>query len=272
MSESEAITDKLGEATVRRYLDRDHDALFVRADFGPLFAAYMDHVRRWENVPDGLALAFMRQGLGAATLHLSCRPRGESVGWTINIHQPATNVFLTGDTVDRTVTGRIFTENVKPSETSRMYVQTSRAEKGAVQSAVEVTGLDVLDIFEQYYRRSEQTPARFFEITEEEFLMILGLPEVESDWVEALTREDALGLAERELDLLGETKYRFECGCSSEKILGVVRSLFGKDPDDLFRGDEGVEIFCPRCGRRWWVNRTEFDGDQEAPEFESEGE
>jgi hypothetical protein len=250
--------DRVGEATVRRFIDREHDVLVTVGDFGPLFDAYLEHVRRWESTPDGLAQTIMRQGLGAAVLHLSGRPRGELVGWTIHLNQPPTNVFLAGDSGELTVTGRVFTDKVDPLEASRMYVQISRNGAKPIQSMVEVKGLDLLHIFEQYYERSEQTPARFFEITDREFLMILGLPDTDLEWLRRLTREEALGVAEDELKSLGGSTYRFLCGCTASKILEVVRGMFRDDPDELFRGDEGVEIFCPRCGRRWWVERAQF--------------
>ena len=102
----DAAVDRVGEATVQRYIDRDHDLFIARAHFGPMFDAYLDHVRRWEHQADDLALTFARQGLGGATLHLSFRPRGEIIGWTINIREPATNVFITGDSERSIVTGR----------------------------------------------------------------------------------------------------------------------------------------------------------------------
>jgi molecular chaperone Hsp33 len=251
--------DKVGEATVRRYLDHQRDILVLVGNFGPMFAAYLDHVRRWESEPDNLSQTFMRQGLGAASLHLSCRPPGETIGWTINIHQPPTNVFITGDSRERTVTGRIFTENVRPADKSRMYVQTGRDGSTPVQSMVQVYGLDVLEIFEQYYAQSEQTAARFFEVTDVEFTLLFGLPDVDADWLRAISREEALGIAEDDLKDLGEMTFRFQCGCNPEKMLAVVRAMFDSDPDELFKGDSGVEVYCPRCARRWWVERKAFD-------------
>lgn len=255
---TDAGSDRVGEATVRRFIDREHDVLVTVGDFGPLFDAYLEHVRRWESVPDGLSQTIMRQGLGAAVLHLSGRPRGEVVGWTIHLNQPPTNVFLTGDSGELTVTGRIFTDQVDPMEASRLYVQISRDGAKPIQSMVEVKGLDVLLIFEQYYALSEQIPARFFEVTDRKFVMFLGLPETDLAWLRRLTRYDALGIAEDDLADMGRSTYRFLCGCTAEKILEVVRSMFRDDPEELFRGDQGVEIFCPRCGRRWWVERAQF--------------
>jgi molecular chaperone Hsp33 len=249
-----------GEATVRRYLDREHDVIVLVAEFASLFAAYLDHVRRWESEPDGLSQTLMRQGLGAAVLHLACRPPGETVGWTINFHQPPTNVFLTGDSDHLTVTGRIFTENVRPAERSRMYVQTSRGGGTPTVSTVDVHGHDVLEIFERYYGQSEQTPARFFEFADEEFGMLVGLAHTDGAWLSGLSRPQAIDLARRESDLLDQRTYRLQCGCSPEKILDAVRGLYPDRADDLFAGEPGVEVFCPRCGRRWWVERADFDG------------
>lgn len=255
---TEPGSDRVGEATVRRFIDRDHDVLVTVGDFGPLFDAYLEHVRRWESTPDGLSQTIMRQGLGAAALHLSTRPRGEVVGWTIHLHQPPTNVFLTGDSGELTVTGRIFTDKVDPLEASRVYVQISRNGGKPVQSMVDVVGLDILQIFEQYYARSEQVSARLFEITDQEFMMILGLPDTDLDWLRGLSRDEALGIVEDELKSIGRMTYRFLCGCTADKILEVVRSMFEEDPEELLRGDDGVEIFCPRCGRRWWIERGQF--------------
>lgn len=255
--------DRVGEATIRRYVDREHDLLIARGDFGAMFAAYLDHARRWDDEPDGLSQTFMRQGLGAAALHLASRPKGESVGWTIQIHRPPTNVFLTGDSSEAIVTGRVFTRNVRPADHSRMYVQTSRAAGHPSGSTIEVFGLDILEMFERYYKQSVQTPARFVEISDDSFLMLLALPDADREWLERLSREEAIGVAEDDVKPLGETVFRFQCGCNPERMLEVVRKLFREDPAELFRGDEGVEISCPRCGRRWWIDRQQFDTTEE---------
>jgi hypothetical protein len=251
--------DRPGEATIRRFIDRERDLLVARGDFGPLFAAYLDHARRWEHEPDPLSQVFMRQGLAAAALHLAARPKGDHVGWTIQIHQPPTNVFLTGDSVDAIVTGRIFTENVRPSDRSRMYVQTSRGGGRTSGSTIEVYGLDILEMFERFYRQSEQTPARFVEVTPESFLMLLALPDADVDWLAALSRDEAIGIAEDDPKPLGDTTFRFQCGCNPDRMLEVVRQLYRDGASELFGGDAGVEISCPRCGRRWWIERAQFD-------------
>ncbi len=250
----------VGEALVRRYLDDENDLLVVRADFESLFAGYLDHVRRWEKEPDPLGQTFMRQGLGASVLHLSCRPPGENVGWTIHVQKPPTNLFLTGDTTENIITGRLYTEHVKVDDQgSRMFVQMSRAGSVPMQSTVGVEGLDILQFFEQYYRQSEQTPARIFEVTDTEYVMLQALPEADDEWLDSLDRDQAIGVAEDELTELDVLTFRYECGCSPNRMVGVMRELFREKPEELFRGEGGVEISCPRCGRRWWIDRPTFD-------------
>ncbi|HWN81452.1 MAG TPA: Hsp33 family molecular chaperone HslO [Candidatus Udaeobacter sp.] len=246
--------DRVGEATVRRFLDEEHDSVLAVGSFGRLFAAYLDHARRWEHEPDGFAEVLMRQGLGAAVLSLAHRPPDEFVGWTINIHRPPTNVFLTGDTKARTVTGRVFTKNVRPAESSRMFVQTTRAGRRVTQSSVALEGLDVLEMFEQYYERSVQTQARLFEIDDVTFVMLLALPDADRDWIEQLTREEAAEhVAGDQVRPLETLVFRFQCGCNQERMREIVQGLYESEREELFQGDPGVEVLCPRCGRRWWV-------------------
>ena len=51
-------------------------------------------------------------------------------------------------------------------------------------------------------------------------------------------------------------------------MLGVVRAVWGKQPDELFQGDDGVEALCPRCGTRWWLTRELFDTAEEDPDVD----
>lgn len=255
----EPPADRLGEATLRRYIDHENDLLITRGEFGPLFEAYLDHVRRWESEPDHLSQTMMRQGLGAAALHLSARPFGETAGFTINVHRPPTNLFLTGDNTEGHLVGRVFTENVKPAESSRLFAQSQRNGSPSQQSTVEVEGLDVLLFFEQYYDRSEQTVARFFEESDSAYVMLLALPEADGSWLRELTRDRALGIASDAPKPLGTARFRFQCGCDSSRMMETILGLFADQPEELFRGEAGIEILCPRCGRRWWIDRSEFD-------------
>ncbi len=251
--------DRLGEATVVRRLDPQRTVAVAEADFGRLFAAYEAHVERWELPLDGLSRAMMREGLAALTLHLATRPPTETAGVTLNVKEPPLNLFLTGDAGESSVAGRIFTEDVRTAETGRLFVQTFRPGTGPVQSTIDVDGLDVLGIFEDYYARSEQHSARFFDLEDDRYIMLLALPDAGEGRLESMSREDAVALLDSGLQDLEERTFRFHCGCNPEKIVAALRQIFTADPEELFRGDPEVEAFCPRCGARWHVTREEFD-------------
>ena len=153
-----------GEALIRRRLDDEHSVILVQGGFASLIAAYRDHVTRWELGSDGLLDTMMRQGLSGVVLHMALRPLDESVGVTINFRQPVLNIFITGDAATRWITGRAFTEGVRATDSSRLYLQSQRPRRDPSTSIVDVAGLDILQILEQYYRHSEQAPARFFEL------------------------------------------------------------------------------------------------------------
>jgi hypothetical protein len=105
-------SERIGETTVRRFLEGKRVLVLAEGRFGPIFQAYDEHVRRWELPADGLTTSLVRDGLVAIALHLSSRPLDEALGVTINVHEPPLNLFLGGDARENTVIARAFTENV----------------------------------------------------------------------------------------------------------------------------------------------------------------
>lgn len=257
--EATVSESKIGEALIERAMDSERQALIAYGDFEQLFQAYLAHCRRWEDVPDHLALTAMRQGLAGAALYLSCRPRDEIVGWTISIQEPPLNLFLTGDAGTNSVTGRAFPDGVREAEANRLFVQSRRPTTGTHESAIEVDGLDVLGIFEQYYDQSEQFPARFFDYDDGRYVMAVGLPGLDEGWLHGLDRDAiADSIRSGSLTKLDTRLYRFACGCTEERLREVVRLSYQDNPDELFQDDPAVEVQCPRCGHMWDIRREDF--------------
>ncbi len=248
---------------VRRFALRTEEAVLAHGDFRGLFAVYEAHVHRWESIPDPLCLIMMRQALGGAALHLSCRPRDQMTAWTINIARPPLNVFVAGNSADSTVVGRVYTEDVSTAGSSRLFVESRRPHGKSNRSMIDVTGYDVLQIFEQYYEQSEQNPARFFEFNETEFVMVLAMPGADPDWLAALDRERVKSILDAGPSPIDTQEFTFRCGCDHDRMVQVVHGMFKEDPTELFQGDANVEVSCPRCGRRWTLDRDEFDELQE---------
>jgi molecular chaperone Hsp33 len=252
-----AVPEGANEAVLDRYVDNQRALILTDRRFTALFEAWRRHAGLWELPVDGLSEIMLCQGLAAASLHLANRPRDVTTAWTLNLQQPPTNLFLTGDARHDRVAGRVFTEGVKTAEMSRLFIQTIRPGQEPAESTVQVYGLDILDIFEQYYRVSEQNPARFFELTEDRYLAVLALPGSDRSTLASLSGPDALEILAQAM-FLERRVFRFECGCNPQRMLEALRAIFARDPADLFLGDEQVEAACPRCGRRWWVRREQF--------------
>ena len=232
----------MAAAEVQRFISRERNLLLARADFRPVFEEYVAHSRTWVGDPQGLVLKMMRQGLAAAGLYLTCRPRDETTAWTINLPEPPLNIFVTCDAGAGTVVGRYFTEHVKAAPHNRLIVQTVRSTGEPQLSAIEVHGFDVLRIFEEYYDQSEQLPVRFFELGNGDYLMLVALPGIDEPWLRALTPAEAAALlAAPDTSLIERRPVRFACVCSPEKIHEIVAGVFRGKADELFGDQPSVE-------------------------------
>jgi molecular chaperone Hsp33 len=245
-------------AVVRCFLDPDRDASIARGSFDRLFAAYLKHARKWTASPAGEMESMMTSGLAAATLDLALRPPDEFIAWTLNIKDPPLNFFFCGDNAEFIITGRVFIRDVQTADSSRLFVESQRPKRKPTQSSVDVDGMDVLDIFGQFYDRSEQLPSRFHPLEDDEFVLIRGLPQVDEDWLRALDADRTKEYLEKDFTQTDERIYRFRCGCNFKTILKVIRGMYKDNAEELFLGEEKVEVSCPRCGRHWWLSRKEF--------------
>jgi hypothetical protein len=251
----------VGDSTtaVRRHLLREQGAILAVGDFAPLFEQLSTHVRRWSLPMDPFGTVVLHQALAGAALQISFRPERETTAWTLNLHRPPLNAFVTGGGPGSVLTGRLFTDGVATAGESRLFVQRKRVNHEPTLSSVAVHGLDVLEIFEQFYDRSEQIPSRFLELSSTQMAMIQSLPEGDGEWVRALKGTDVRRILAADPEALAECRFRLHCGCTAGRIAEVLVGLFLQDPETLFQGEDGVETHCPRCGARWWIARAVFE-------------
>ncbi len=251
--------DDTGSASVGAFLDRRRDAVIGRGRFDQLFAEYRRHADSLGILPDEQACRMMLDCLAAVTLQLALHPPDEFSAWTLNIKQPALNFFIAGDNSQFIVTGRVYANNVKTSDSSRLFLESQRPRHEPSRSVLDVSGTDVLMIFEQFHERSEQIPSRLFELSDGEHVFIQGMPRVDTDWLHSLDRRAAESYLAKELEPIEQRRYRFSCGCDPYKVLKIIHGMYHGKADELFQGEHQVEVSCPRCGRRFWVTRHEFD-------------
>ena len=233
----------------------------VRAQFTPIYTDYYIHLMENELRHKEQLDTMLKEKLSFLTLHLVARPWAETVAWTVNLRAPRVNLFVTGSSVEEYVTGHLFTENVKEGDRNMLYSQTLVQGSEGRKSTIELENNDPAKWIESFYKQSEQRPARAFRLPDENFVLIAAQPDCDLEWLEALTTEDVINIMDVEQTKVLETrKFRFNCGCSIERILPALSQYKG-NPEEIFQGDAALEISCPRCGGKHIVTPEMLTGD-----------
>ncbi len=248
------------DVEVRTYFARGRNALVVRAGFSELFAAWYLH-----RMDCGLPVppecdTNIREALAAITLHCASRPWKETCAWTVHIPTPRMNLFVAGDNATGTIVANCFQENVRDIETGKFFADVIEEGHPSRRSVAEFHGSDFLSAATEFYARSEQRPARFFWHGEEDLVMVTAQPDCDLDWLAGLDSAAIASLdKDVELALLETRPYRFECGCTHDRMLDFLRPIFLRQGDDLFGEEETIRIHCPRCGARHLITREALE-------------
>lgn len=245
---------------VRSYFVRERNALLVRAEFSPVYVDYYLHLMQHSLKPEAADDAMLKDALAAIALHATSKPWRQTAAWTLHFEDPLLNIFVTGDSVSESVVGRVFTEDVRESGQSLFYSQTISPDDPVRQSSIEIYGRDVFSAVEQYYERSEQLRARLFRYAEEDIVMISAQPQCDREWLESLDDAAIRDLDQQEdLSLLEQRFYRFDCGCSMDKIFPALVPLIKRDGiDAFFADDEFLKTSCPRCGASFHITKADI--------------
>lgn len=242
--------------TIESIFVRHRNALLVRGQFTSIYTDYYLHLMQHSIRPPAELDQMLKDTLALLTLHLVARPWAETIAWTANLRAPRINLFVTGSSVEESITGRVFTEDVREPDRNFFYSQTTTVEsKEPRLSTMEVIGKDPVEWISQYYEQSEQRPARAFRLDDENFVLIAAQPDCDLEWLEGLDDAAVAKILETEETSVLETRrFRFHCGCTLDKILPVLGGW--KDRlDDLFGDSESINIQCPRCAARYEVTR-----------------
>lgn len=242
--------------TIESIFIRHRNALLVRGNFTSIYTDHylhlMEHGIRYPAELDQM----LKDSLAMLTLHLVARPWAETIAWTANLRAPRINLFVTGGSYDESVTGRIFTEDVREPDRNYFYAQSTTVDDPTPRtSTLEIDGKDPVVWISQYYAQSEQRPARAFRLDDENFVLIAAQPDCDLAWLESL--DDAaveIILGTEETSPLETRRFRFHCGCSVEKILPILGGWKDR-PDALFEGADSISIQCPRCAAKYQVTR-----------------
>lgn len=240
---------------------RHRNVMLVQADLGPLFVDYYLHLADHHLRPDPGHDTLFKQALVAFTLHAAARPRQEHFAWTIGLQDPRLNLFFAGDNEDCSLTGRLFTENVRAAENNVFFSEIMpRRSVGPRRSAVNFDGADLFRAAETFYTGSEQRPARFLDLGAERHALLLSLPDCDEAWLRQLTVGKAQTLAATETLTRIETRlYRWQCGCEQRKILAALAPAARGGLAGLFGDDELIQVQCPRCAAAHRITREAME-------------
>ncbi len=251
-----AESAEAGISIVESHFIRGRNILLSEGDFTPLFQEYQKQAEGSGTIPDGLIRKIFLQGLAVFALHCSSKPRNQVFGWTLNLREPALNLFFGGDTELDQVVGRWFTENVEVAGHNRFYQEVAARKKEVQRSFVPFHGYDLLLAAETFYQQSEQRPARFFQVSENRFLMLSAHPDYDEEWFASCTHESVQGMKKKETLVFMERRpVRWHCGCNQDKILRMLLPLYREDPCGFMGGEEALTIHCPRCASCYRVSR-----------------
>jgi molecular chaperone Hsp33 len=245
---------------IRTYFVRGRNALVARADFGELFVDYYLHAGE-----NGLRLpqaadAMLKEALVAVALHGASRPWNESSAWTLHFEEPLLNLFVACDNRDGSVIGQAFDENIRVGGTNLFLADTVRGSAAARRSSVSFEGTSPFRAAEEYYRRSEQRPARVCQFADEDHVMVTAQPDYDETWFEGLDDRAIRALDGSEtLALLERRRCRWKCGCTERRMLEMLAPIMARDPEGLFGDDAVLRIGCPRCGARRVITRETLE-------------
>jgi len=240
---------------------RHRNVLLLQADMGPLFVDYYLHLADNGIKQTPAQDAQLKQALTAFTLHAASRPRNEHLAWTIGLQNPPLNLFMAGDNEDCTVTGRLFTENVREAAANVFFSEVMPG-RGAEKrrSVVNFEGADLFTAAEGFYGASEQRPARFFDLGDEKYAMLLSHPDADEAWLRGVALEDVKALAKTEtLSRIERRLYRWHCGCEQRKILAALAPAAKHGLAELFGDSELIHVQCPRCAANYTITREAME-------------
>lgn len=258
---SDPTSEPVNGAEIVTEFVRHRNVMLVRGDLSPLFVDYYLHLSDNHLKPAPEHDRLFKQALAAFALHCASRPRFEHLAWTISLQEPRLNLFLAGDNEDCTVTGRTFTENVREAEKNVFYsdlMPRRGAEKR--RSVVNFEGADLFRAVEHYYATSEQRPARIFDLGDDRFAMLVSHPDCDEPWLRDVDLAGVREVAAREtVASLERRAYRWNCGCTQQKIMGALAPAARNSPEDLFGDQESIHVQCPRCAAEHIVTREAME-------------
>jgi hypothetical protein len=240
-----------------RYHWEQPDLIVVTGEAEEIWKGYSDYRKRYE-IPEAgpestgmLKRLFAAAGLAAVSLAES-----EFWGWSVAFPQSSTGLFC-GIEPEGMVCG-----TVVESDSSRNLVVVQRQGKKSpmTQSHFSLLTHDPVEAVERYFEEAEQTLIRISVDGQGRGALLRPLPGGNFDNIGGLSDDELIarcyGLAaDRAIKKLDEVLLFYNCPCDQQQINKMLRTLPEPQLADLWGDLDSLEVFCPRCGRKYTVKR-----------------
>ena len=247
---------------VEKWLWESRDVLVITGTFTQLLQeheAYQEqHGIPAEQQPKAAA-DLDRLLIGVALAH-SVAQEGESLGWSLKLPGSGFGLFAATEPEGMTC-GRVIRTG-SPAKTPVVVVQTARAYSPTTQSSVTPSSGDPVQGIEDYFSDARQTATRILiDDRTQRGLLLQALPGGRFADLELMTADEVFAAVDAALEAgemtrLNETVMFYACRCNDEMILNVFTSLPAAQRAELTDKTGGVQIECPRCGRRYNIKNA----------------
>lgn len=232
--------------------------LLVECDLSAYLVDYFLHLKAHIVNPNPHREEQLRKLIACMTLHLSIRPPEETVAFTLHMHgEEPFSLFVTGNARLQFIVGHVLEENIRHTDINMFHAQTMKNDGQSYTSAVRCESEDIREMFESYYAKSEQLPVKaFFIENSDKAIAIAAMPDFDQEWFAAISKEfPAEEIAALEKKTMRDYQFFFRCDCSPDKLLPYFKSLDKDSLDELYGEDSALIIGCPRCGRKFDIER-----------------
>ena len=203
----------------------------------------------------------LKQCFAGLAIHLTTRPASESVAWTIHMQsQRPYSLFLTGNSSEEYLVGRILYDNVSHTDQNIFHSQVVRDKGEFSRSTVRSEDSAISSLFETFYEKSEQLPAKLrFIDNSDKAVALFALTDFDQAWFKNADPIAVLNDIENiQYDLVNKTGFRFLCSCSPQKLLPLFQTMKIDEIEELYAQDSHLIVDCPRCGKKFQIAKEDL--------------
>jgi molecular chaperone Hsp33 len=235
-------------------------AMLVKVDLSDYLIDYYLHLKEHVGSLRPSHDSRLKQLISCFAVHLSVRPPEETVAWTLHLHaEEPFSLFVTGCVAEHFVIGYALAENIRHTDINGFHSQVVTAGGELSKSFVRCQSSKIKEMVEQFYNKSEQLPLRIYLPDDSDTALgLVAMPDYNENWFESVSLPSLPGNNTLTIKELKTCELFFSCGCSKDKLLPYFRSIDADTLDELYGSDREIILCCPRCGKKFGLERSEI--------------